>query len=271
MQVRQGVVATSDGARLYHEIRGSGPPLLLVQGGLGDGGATRQLADELSADHTVISYDRRGISRSTVTGAEPAVTMQLHADDAAALLAALAPGPAIVVGASIGALIGLHLAVGHSERVSTLVAHEPPMPKLVPDPETEAALAEIEALARDDARAAIGRMAARTGAGDSVEPDARPAPPAGDLDDNLRRFFAHDFPAVRASDLGLAAIAAAAPMIVPTGGHESRGRWEYRCAERLATGLGRALTELPGGHNGLAGHPRGVAVALRHLLAARRY
>ena len=77
-----------NGAELYHEVRGSGPPVLLIMGFTGDGGHFETLAELLADEFTVVTYDRRG------TGAAPPGRvgedlLQAQADDAAALLAAL--------------------------------------------------------------------------------------------------------------------------------------------------------------------------------------
>lgn len=264
----RGTLTTADGAVLYYETRGSGSAVLIIQGGLGEAGTTEQLADALSEHHQVISYDRRGLSRSTVAAESPPSTMATHADDAATLLAATAQQPAHVVGASIGALIGLHLAWRHPERVATLVAHEPPMTAVVNDPEREAALDEVAALADGDVVAAIQHMATLTSSGQtSAEEGARPAPPVGDLEANLRRFFDSEFPAVRHSTLNTEHITSipTSTRVIPTGGLESRGQWEHRCAEQLAKVLGRELVEMPGGHNGLTSHPWATAAELRLL------
>lgn len=264
---QQGTIAT-EGAELYYESCGEGPPVLIIQGGVGEAGATAQLAEALAQHYRVISYDRRGLSRSPASVEAPPIAMSLHAADAAALLTAVCREPARVVGASIGALIGLHLAVQHPELVATLVAHEPPMSAVVHDPAQEAALDRVADLARDDVRAAIRHMASLTGNGQAVaEEGARPAPPVGDIDATLSHFFHHDFPAVRAATLDAAQIAAVAgsTTIIPTGGTASRGQWEYRCAAHLAHELSRTLIELPGGHNGLISHPWATAAELRRL------
>jgi pimeloyl-ACP methyl ester carboxylesterase len=269
VRVRQGYVA-SDRAEIYYESCGDGRPLLIVQGGFATAGATEQLADALAGQYEVISYDRRGLSRSRVSAGAPPVTMSLHAADAAALLAAVSAGPAFVVGASIGALIGLHLAVENPDRVAAVVAHEPPMATVVADPERETALDEVAELAREDPVSAIQRMASLTGVGrTSAEPGAREGAPVGDRRADLSRFFSHDFPAVRSSklDAGQVGCVAGSTAVVPAGGEESRGQWEYRCAERLAKSLGRELEELPGGHNALVTHPQAVAKKLTTLFA----
>jgi pimeloyl-ACP methyl ester carboxylesterase len=52
-----------NGAELYHEVRGSGPPVLLIMGFTGDGGHFETLAELLADEFTVVSSDRRGIGR----------------------------------------------------------------------------------------------------------------------------------------------------------------------------------------------------------------
>ena len=53
---------------LYREVRGAGPVLLLIPSSNGDAGFYEPFAKALSGDFTVISYDRRGFSRSFRTG-----------------------------------------------------------------------------------------------------------------------------------------------------------------------------------------------------------
>jgi pimeloyl-ACP methyl ester carboxylesterase len=57
---------TVNGAELYYEVRGSGPPVLLIMGGTGDGGHFDTLADRLADEFTVVTYDRRGNGRSPI-------------------------------------------------------------------------------------------------------------------------------------------------------------------------------------------------------------
>lgn len=260
----QATTSRTDGTALHYETRGAGQPVLVLQGGVSDAGVTEQLAAELAQHHLVISYDRRGLSRSTAGSTVP-VTMDAHADDAAAVLAAASASPAVLVGASIGALLGLHLAARHPQRVALAVAHEPPMASVVRDPVRERAFDEIEELAQHDVVAAIQQMGTLTDSGTTTpEPDAQPGEPVGDLRTNLTTFFHHDFPAVRGSRLDAAQLRAAVhpARIVPTGGQDSRGQWEHRCAQALAEHLDRPLHELPGGHNGLTSHPRSIARAV---------
>jgi pimeloyl-ACP methyl ester carboxylesterase len=68
-------------------------------------------------------YDRRGSFRSGRP--EPYVTsVHEHADDAAALIDALAAAPAIVIGRSYGGEIAVDLALRYPDRVRALALLE---------------------------------------------------------------------------------------------------------------------------------------------------
>jgi hypothetical protein len=55
------------GAILCYKVRGTGPVLLIIQRGAGDADGSARLADGLVDAYTVVTYDRRGLSRSTLT------------------------------------------------------------------------------------------------------------------------------------------------------------------------------------------------------------
>src|SRR5687768_9551024 len=123
------------GASLYYEVRGAGPVLLNIPGGPVDAGVFESLADELQDRYTVVTYDPRGHSRSSVDDPSRSVPVSVHADDAAALLDHFGSEAAFVHGSSGGATIGLELVTRHAAKVHTLVAHEPPAMELLPDRE----------------------------------------------------------------------------------------------------------------------------------------
>jgi pimeloyl-ACP methyl ester carboxylesterase len=135
------------GTDLYVEQRGDGPPLLLIHGGGEDASMLAAQADDLAtAGYQVITYDRRGTGRS---GRDdwPGTGADQHADDAAALLAELDTGPAVVVGVSSGGVIALALAARHPDIVDRVIAWEPPALGVVPGAEAINAgiMAPIEA------------------------------------------------------------------------------------------------------------------------------
>jgi pimeloyl-ACP methyl ester carboxylesterase len=138
--------AEADGADLYYERRGAGPPLLLITGGGGDSGYYAAAADMLTDLYTVITYDRRGNSRSTLHGEPTAITMPEQSADAIAVLAANGFGSAAIFGNSGGATIALDLAAHHPQVTDVVVAHEPPVPRVLADPSDY--LAQFEEIER---------------------------------------------------------------------------------------------------------------------------
>src|SRR3954471_24572829 len=123
---------TVPGARLYYEVRGAGP-LVLVIGSPMASADFASLADALAGDHTVVTYDPRGHANSTIDNPDEDSTAESRADDIAAILDDLGAQSADVFGSSGGAVTGLTLVTRHPGRVRTLVAHEPPLLELLPD------------------------------------------------------------------------------------------------------------------------------------------
>jgi pimeloyl-ACP methyl ester carboxylesterase len=126
--------AQANGADLYYETRGEGPALLLIAGGLADAGQFTALGEALAERYRVITYDRRGNSRSPAPDAWTATTVEEQADDAAALLEVLDISAASLYGHSLGAPIALDLAVRRPEIVNALVLHDPAMMSVLVDP-----------------------------------------------------------------------------------------------------------------------------------------
>jgi pimeloyl-ACP methyl ester carboxylesterase len=116
-----------NGAKLYYEARGSGPALLLVPGAEGDAEEYARVVPLLEDEFMVLSYDRRGFSRSPRPSDYEGTTVEQQADDAAALLSALDLAPADVWGNSSGAIIGLCLTLRHPDVVRRAMLHEPPL------------------------------------------------------------------------------------------------------------------------------------------------
>src|SRR6476620_5856844 len=111
---------TVPGATLYYEVRGAGPTLLLICGGVYDAAGYAGLAGQLADRYTVVTYDRRGNSRSPLDSPPETQRIEVHADDAHRVLAAVGDDPAYVFGNSSGAMIGLELAARHPEQVRTV-------------------------------------------------------------------------------------------------------------------------------------------------------
>jgi pimeloyl-ACP methyl ester carboxylesterase len=263
-----------DGAALFYRVRGSGPVLLMLPGGDGDADTVDTLRAQLVDCYTVVTYDRRGLSRSTRDAPSECLTLATHSDDAHSLLGALTDAPAFVLGSSIGALIGLDLVARHPQSVHLVVAHEPPAWELLPDAEGErAARAQEDAestFQREGAAAAFKKFVALAGVDfNDREPDAVLAPPTSQRGANLSFFFTYDSPAVRSYRLDVAALAAASTRIVCACGEAAPESAPHRVAAALAARLGERLVEFPGGHTGWLLRPKGFASKLREVLGGR--
>ena len=124
LDVQKQMVQAS-GAELYCEVCGSGPAVLFVAGGSGDSGHFDRVKPELADDFTIITFDRRGCSRSPRPPGWTTTSLAEWADDAAALVDALALGRVTVFGTSLGATTTIELLIRHSEVVRSAILHEP--------------------------------------------------------------------------------------------------------------------------------------------------
>jgi pimeloyl-ACP methyl ester carboxylesterase len=113
-------VLAVDGADIYYEVHGNGPPMLMLSGTACDGAFwTPHQVPEFSRDHTVIIVDQRGMGK-TVTRGDDYATTRLAAD-AAAVVKNVGLGPAIVVGHSMGGRVAQLVALDHPETVKALI------------------------------------------------------------------------------------------------------------------------------------------------------
>ena len=126
--------AIVNGTTLYYEKQGTGTAVLLIAGSTGDAGNFTRAADLLADEFAVVTYDRRGNSRSPRPTGWTATSVAEQADDAAGLIDALDLAPAVVFGASAGGLIALDLMIRHPAVVRAGVVQEPSLFSLLPDP-----------------------------------------------------------------------------------------------------------------------------------------
>ena len=101
------------------ERRGRGPEVLIISGLADPVEAWQFQLDGLQDRYRLTAYDNRGVGR-TPMGEEP-LTVPAAADDAAALLEALAVPTAHILGHSIGGVIAQELALRHPQLVRSLV------------------------------------------------------------------------------------------------------------------------------------------------------
>ncbi len=258
---------TADGA-LYHEVRGSGPALVLT-GAPMDAKPFAALADLLAAERTVITHDPRGIGRSPLNDPGRDSTPELRADDLAALLDALGLERADVLGSSGGAVTALAAAVRHPARLGTVVAHEPPVLEVLPDAARQRAATDaiIATYHRDGAAAAFAAFAANAGFPPPEEDGRAPEPEPTEQDRaDAHRFFAHELGPTTRHVPDVAALRSGPVRVVVGLGAASSGLLTDPTSRALAAALGTGPVVFPGGHGGFAEDPAGFADVLRRVL-----
>jgi 3-oxoadipate enol-lactonase len=104
-------------ARLYYEVHGDGPPLVLAHGGGGSHLSWWQQVPALARAHTVVTYDHRGFGSSSGDGS---ADIWQHVGDLEALLDALGIERASLVGQSMGGLTVGGFATTRPARVASL-------------------------------------------------------------------------------------------------------------------------------------------------------
>lgn len=276
-------------------MEGHGPALVLISGGGGDAGAYADVAGLLAADFQVISYDRRGNSRSGTVGAGDPVHPAAQAEDLLAVLDSRRLSSAMVFGSSGGALIALELIARHPDRISAAIVHEPPaVGVLEPGSPERTELTRIHRLGVEKgpmrAFAAFGAMTMtdppwllRSPVGQSVLARASRAALVADglirrltgrqpstltrMLQNVELLIMRELPELCLhSSPEIEALRASTVRWVLGVGADSAGRPYDRPARRLAELTGVACVGFPGGHTAYQDDPRAFVDRLTGLL-----
>jgi len=274
------------GATLTYDIRepdtpSDERPLFIFGSPMGASGF-EQLVGHFT-DRTVITYDPRGMARST---REPggALTAEVHAEDYHRVVEAAGLGPVDAFGSSGGGMCGLHWVVAHPEDVRTFVAHEPPVFPLLEDGQMAIKVnADIVATYQQEGFGPAMAKFIQVVMHQGLLPDDyldRPAPDPtqfglpteddGSRDDLLLSGnlamppFTPDAAALRESSV----------RIVPAIGARGEGELARRGGEAVARLLGVEPVIFPGDHGGFAANqwspdndPAAFAARLREVLA----
>ena len=258
------------GARLYCEVRGSGPPFMLIGHPMGSVGFAA-IAPALAEAYTVVTYDPRGFGHSTIDDPEQDGEPDLLADDVRRVLeATVGKVAAHVFGSSGGAVTGLALVARYPDYVRTLIAHEAPLALLLP--EAERAPARFHEIYETFSEKGIGAawVAFCSFTGLTMVPPAAPAdpqPPSAEEVATSTRFFEHGLLPIALYQPDLAALKAMSTRLIVAGGTTSKGEFPQRAAVALAKRLGTPLMNFPGGHVGFLTDPVEFASALIRALA----
>jgi pimeloyl-ACP methyl ester carboxylesterase len=278
----------TDGAEIAYDVHGplptaDGRPPLFMIGQPMEASGFSTLASYFP-DRTVVTYDPRGIGRSTRKDGRVDHTPTVQADDVHAVIGELGAGPVEMFASSGGAVTALALVAAYPDDVTTLVAHEPPMIPVLPD----AAAAERARAGFHDAYEANGSgagmaafIAMTSWRGEFTDeyfaqPAADPAAFGMSAEDDGSR----DNPLLSDRSWPISdyrpdvdALAAAPTRIVIAVGEESLGTFTGRTAVATAELLGQEATVFPshhggflGGEFGYAGQPEAFARKLHEVL-----
>jgi pimeloyl-ACP methyl ester carboxylesterase len=235
-------------------------------------------------DRTVVTYDPRGLGRSSRKDGRVDNAPTVQADDVHAVIQALGAGPVEMFASSGGAVTALALVAAHPDDVTTLVAHEPPLIPVLPD---AAAAERAQAGVRDayEAKGWGAGMAAfitMTSWRGEFTDDYFALPPADPArfglptqDDGSREdpLLSDRSWAVTSYRPDVDALIAAPTRIVIAVGEESGDTFTGRTSVATAELLGQQATVFPshhggflGGESGYAGQPEAFARKLRDVL-----
>jgi pimeloyl-ACP methyl ester carboxylesterase len=281
-------VLRTAGADITYDVRGplptaDGRPPLVMIGQPMEAAGFGTLASHFP-DRTVVTYDPRGLGRSTRTDGRTDNDPTVQAEDVHAVIQALGAGPVDMFASSGGAVTALALVAAHPGDLTTLVAHEPPLLPLLPDAEAaERASAGVrDAYQAKGWGAGMAAFIALTSWRGEFTDDyfAQPPPdpaqfgmPAGDDGSRDDPLLSDRSTAVTSYRPDAGAISAAPTRVVIAVGEESLDTFTGRTAVATAELLGQQATVFPshhggflGGEFGYAGQPEAFARTLRRVL-----
>ncbi|QBQ98749.1 alpha/beta fold hydrolase [Paraburkholderia pallida] len=263
------MTVSTEQAELYCERRGKGPLLLMITGALGDAGFFSDVADILATEYTVVTYDRRGNSRSTGDLTAP-MTVAQQARDAIAVIRASGEKKALIFGNSGGAVVGLELAARHPEVVDFLIAHEAPAGLLLPEAREWQALAEqVDEATRTQGWEAAERVFTELNNASKEAATLVALEYAERAAGNWKFFFEQEYMPFTLYVPDLARIRGNQVSMVTAAGVGTGDGPAGRAAVVIAEGVGCPMVEVPGHHLGFTDMPVEFAAATRAMLKNR--
>jgi len=109
-----------NGMRMYYEVSGTGDPLIVLHGAYMNIPQMGAIVPKLAATHKIYALELQGHGRTT--DIDRPITYPNMADDVAAFMDSVGLRKADVFGYSMGAEVGLQLAIRHPAKVNKLVA-----------------------------------------------------------------------------------------------------------------------------------------------------
>ena len=274
------------GATITYDVRrnetSNKTPLFIIGSPMGAAGFVT-LAGHFG-DRTVITYDPRGMDRSTKAEPTSESSPDQHADDLHRIIEAADLGAVDMFANSGGATNALALVAKHPTDVRTLVAHEPPNAEVLPDHENAQAVCRDirDTYVRDGFGPAMAKFIGLVSFEGPIPDDYldRPAPdpamfglPTQDDGNRTDPLLNHNIVSGNTYPYDFGALRAAPTRIVLAVGATSGEILPARGARAVAERLGTEVVVFPGGHNaflggeyGQVGEPDAFAAKLREVL-----
>ena len=199
------------------------------------------MTEHLAAHYTVVTYDRRGFSRSQLDGPQDyAHRLETDADDVRRLIEHLSDKPATVFGSSSGGIIVFKVLIRHPSVIRTLVSHEPAAVRLLTDGQKwiDFFFGVYDLYRQSGIEPALEKFRVKAFAESDRQAMARALKNEYTLV-NATYWFEHELRQYPAVDLDLNALKAHADRIVLMAGRESRGYPCYEVNVELGKKLGR--------------------------------
>ncbi|MEV6238490.1 alpha/beta hydrolase [Lentzea sp. NPDC051838] len=275
-------VLETDKAAITYDVHGEGGrPLMMIGQPMDASGFTALKAQ--FPDRTVITYDPRGLGRSTRSDGSKENRPDIQAADVHAVIEAVG-GPVDLFASSGGAVTALELVAQYPNDVVTLVAHEPPIIDVLPDAEAARRARDgfIDAFFASGFGAGMAQFLVMSGWQGEYNDEYFALPPADPAqfgmpteDDGNRDnpLLSRDSLAVTDYQVNVDALAAAPTRVVIAVGEETGNAFTARTAVHTAKLLGQEAVVFPSHHGGFmdgtfgyAGKPEEFGVKLREVL-----
>ena len=280
------------GATLAYDVHGplppedGRPPLMMIAQPM-DASGFGALAPQF-ADRTVVTYDPRGLGRSTRSDGRTDNDPEVQAEDVHAIIAELGVGSVEMFASSGGAVTALALITAHPDDMTVLVAHEPPLIDVLRDAvQARGAQRAFQAVYKEKGSGAgmAAFIAMSSWQGEFTDeylaqppPDpaqfGMPADDDGSRDDPLLSAVSNAITDYRPD---IDALHAAPTRVVVAVGTESMNTFTGRTSMAMAEALGQVATVFPshhggfmGGEFGYAGQPEAFAARLREVFDQER-
>lgn len=256
----------------------------MIPGAAGTGQVFRLILKPLAERYQVVTYDRRGFSRSELDGPQDYDhRLETDADDVRRLIEQLtdkrngANGamdkPAIIFGNSSGATVALEFLISYPERVDTVIAHEPPVVNLLPD--AAKWIAFFDEVYDTYRQSVITKAMHQFASGVLGSEDSKVLARNMKLHTNEQNlanatyWMEHELRQYPRVGLDLDALTAYSEQILLVGGRDSQNHLTYQPGKVLAQKLGLDIVSLPGGHLGFMAYPLEFPNALLDALKDR--